>query len=427
MSFKRIPVYIVLILRFYPATAQNDLISPVVIQKHLNFLASDSLKGRGNFSPELMTAANYIEIEFAKANLQPLNGFFDFAIPFNGGVNKVLSRDNVDWNAKRLNQNQFFYFTGEKFPDAKTLTDFKLIEIDGALDESVLYKYWDETSPVLLWWKGNSSKDQKINSEQLKVPDVLPFSNVLLVSSKEKPVQLKIYTDDIYRKNVMFNLTGVLKGKTKPSEIVIFSAHYDHLGTGAIVGNDFIYNGANDNASGVAALLSLAAYYAEKNNNERTLVFCAFAGEEMGLLGSYNFAEIIKAETIKAGINLEMLGKAHAGQLGNFFITGEKFSDLKKIMQNELSNAITDEPNANNLFKRSDNYPFAMKGVPAHSILSSTDISDSCYHKPCDEIKEINTENISLVLKNVITGVAKIVSGNKTPKRISPSRVGVNL
>ena len=427
MNLKRTGVYIVLLLQFYSAAGQNDFISTPVIQKHLDFLASDSLKGRGNFSPELMAAANYIEIEIAKANLQPLKGFFDFAIPFNAGVNTVLSRDNVEWNEKRLSQKQFFYFTGEKFPATKNLGDFKLIEIEGALDESILYKYWDEATPVLLWWKGNSSRDQKIASDELKVPDVLPFSNVLLVSSKEKPVQLKIYTDDVYRKNIMFNLTGVLKGKTKPSEIVIFSAHYDHVGIGKFVGNDNIYNGANDNASGVAALLSLAAYYAEKKDNERTLIFCAFAGEEMDKLGSYNFAEIIKPDAIKAVINLEMLGKNMTAQPGSFFITGEKYSDLKKIMQAELSNSIIDEPKTNDLFKRSDNYPFALKGIPAHTIMSSADISDPCYHQPCDEIKGINAENIRLVVKNIIAAVAKIVSGNKTPKRISPSRVSGSL
>lgn len=66
---------------------------------------------------------------------------------------------------------------------------------------------------------------------------------------------------------------------------------------------------------------------------------------------------------------------------------------------------------------RSDNYPFARKGVPAHSIMTSGD-DDACYHKPCDETAAINLLNIAAVVKNIITGCSKIISGKETPSRI---------
>jgi Peptidase family M28 len=421
MRIRRVLWVHFILLSAFKLFAQEEFISAELINQHFKVLASDSLKGRKNFSPELFKAANYIEVEFAKAGLQPLTGFFDYYIPFNAGLFKTISRDLLKWNDQRLSQDRFFYFTGEKYPESKTLSDFRLIEIEGKLPDSILYTYWNEIEPVLIWWKGNRDKSEKINSNKLLVPENIPFSNVLLVSSREIPEKIEISTGKDYINNVMFNMVGLLKGKTKPSEIVIFSAHYDHLGVNQQLKGDSIYNGANDNASGVAAMLSLAAYYAAKNDNERTLMFCAFAGEEIGLRGSYNFADIVRPDNIKAMINLEMLGKYTVGKPGEFFITGEKNSDLKKIMQESLNSPghlILEEPAANNLFRRSDNYPFALKGIPAHSIMTSYD-NEPCYHQPCDEISGVNAGVMSVVLKNIITGCKKIISGERTPKRIS--------
>ena len=87
-----------------------------------------------------------------------------------------------------------------------------------------------------------------------------------------------------------YNIVGMLPGKSKPGELILFSAHYDHEGVfDRGKKKDSILNGANDNASGTTALLMLAKYFAQKNDNERTILFCAFAGEELGLLGSKDF------------------------------------------------------------------------------------------------------------------------------------------
>ncbi|MGK0326160.1 MAG: hypothetical protein ACJA1D_001508, partial [Polaribacter sp.] len=103
------------------------------------------------------------------------------------------------------------------------------------------------------------------------------------------------------------NIIGVLEGKSKKDEYVIISAHYDHLGIKGKVG-DTIYNGANDDASGVTGVLALAAYF-KKVGHERTIVFAAFTAEEMGLIGSKYFGKAIDAKKFVAGINLEMIGK----------------------------------------------------------------------------------------------------------------------
>ena len=107
----------------------------------------------------------------------------------------------------------------------------------------------------------------------------------------------------------LFNVIGFLEGNEKKDEIVVISAHYDHLGMKSTGSGDLIFNGANDNATGVAAVLTLAEYFKSKNNNSRSILFIAFTAEEMGLVGSNYFGKTISAESIVAGINIEMIGK----------------------------------------------------------------------------------------------------------------------
>lgn len=105
-----------------------------------------------------------------------------------------------------------------------------------------------------------------------------------------------------------FNVVGVLEGKSKKDEYVVVSGHYDHLGVRKSEGQlDSIYNGADDDASGTTAVMALAEYFAKKGNNERSIIFIAFTGEEMGMLGSRHFGKDVDASKFVAGINIEMI------------------------------------------------------------------------------------------------------------------------
>ena len=95
------------------------------------------------------------------------------------------------------------------------------------------------------------------------------------------------------------NIIGVLEGKSRKDEFVVVSAHFDHLGIRKTTGQlDSIYNGANDDASGVTGVLTLAEYFKNKGTNERTIVFVAFTGEEMGLKGSTHFGKEIDGQQV---------------------------------------------------------------------------------------------------------------------------------
>lgn len=180
-------------------------------------------------------------------------------------------------------------------------------------------------------------------------------------------------------------------------------------------------NGANDNASGTTALLQLAKHFAQQQNNERTILFCAFSGEELGLLGSEDFSRQVNAEKVIALFNLEMLGFPQFGKQ-KVFITGHEYSSLPAILSSALQeNGLTviSEPDVEKrLFQRSDNFPFAQKGVPAHTIMASDD-DEKCYHEPCDDIKRIDFDNLNHIIKALSKAIQPFTTANADPGRIT--------
>src|SRR5690606_38542967 len=116
------------------------------------------------------------------------------------------------------------------------------------------------------------------------------------------------YTGTVENKGLA-NVVGVLPGRSKPNEFVIFSGHYDHIGILKPIGQDSIANGADDDASGVTAVISLANIFAKQKDNERTLIFAAFTAEESGGYGSQYFSKQLNPDHVVAMINIEMIGK----------------------------------------------------------------------------------------------------------------------
>ena len=230
------------------------------------------------------------------------------------------------------------------------------------------------------------------------------------------------------------NVMGAIQGTSKPQQIIIFSAHYDHIGTkktsiNLIKGSlddDTIYNGANDNASGVAAVISLARYFKKLGSIERTLLFIAFTGEELGLLGSQFLSEELATDSITAMINIEMIGRAEF-KYSSPYISGYEKSNLISILNRNYRSLVgvkaekeffkADTYVEEHLFRRSDHYPFALKGVPAHTI-QITSPKDEFYHHPNDETETLDYEMMKKVIRGIAIGTTGLVRGTDTPSRI---------
>ncbi len=209
------------------------------------------------------------------------------------------------------------------------------------------------------------------------------------------------------------NVVGYLQSQAGVDSTVIFSAHYDHIGQGDDLeynknfsSEDNIFNGANDNATGVAALLELASYYAHAGNNRYNLLFIGFAGEEMGLVGSTAYVKKTDTKRIKAVINLEMLGRPANG---NCFIVTLGNNKVKNYLNKALETSrlkeggkffVSDTFYEDELKYRSDHYPFAHKVKQAFTIMASSP-QDIYYHSVDDEVGTIDFEFLATATKNI--------------------------
>ncbi len=220
-----------------------------------------------------------------------------------------------------------------------------------------------------------------------------------------------------------FNIIGVLEGNSKKDEYVVISAHYDHLGIRQKEGQtDSIYNGADDDASGTTAVLTLAKYFSEKKSNERTIIFVAFTAEEMGLLGSKHFGKDVDASKYVAGINIEMIGKDSSFGPKTAWLTGFDRSDFGKIIQKNLEGTgyvLHPDPYTKfNLFFRSDNASLARLGIPSHTFSTGPIDTDPHYHQASDEAATLKVSNITETIKAIALGTESIINGTDTPTRV---------
>ncbi|WP_374951815.1 M28 family metallopeptidase [Mucilaginibacter sp.] len=208
------------------------------------------------------------------------------------------------------------------------------------------------------------------------------------------------------------NVVATLKGTTTPNEYVLYSAHWDHFGINKPVGNDSIYNGAVDNASGVAAILAIAKkFVAAKEKPKRSIVFLSVTAEEQGLLGSeyYGTHPIYPLNKTVADLNLDAL--SDFGETTDFSITGKGQNDLDDYVL-ELTKpmgwtVVGDTKPSSGSYYRSDHFNFAKVGVPAIDLHNGAtavghdeawgkaklkEYNEKRYHQPSDSYtSDMNT------------------------------------
>ncbi|MCK5400197.1 MAG: M20/M25/M40 family metallo-hydrolase [Flavobacteriaceae bacterium] len=211
-----------------------------------------------------------------------------------------------------------------------------------------------------------------------------------------------------------FNIVGFLEGNDAmlKDEVIIIGAHYDHIGYRAkIVENDSIGNGANDNASGTAAVIAMANYFSEKKNNKRSLMFVLFSAEEKGLLGSKHLAEKLKLQNVDlyTMVNIEMIGVPFKDRDYDAFVTGFDLSNMAtKINEYIGSNLIgkSEVSKKYNLFRRSDNYPFYNEFKLPCQTISSCDLSNyDFYHHVDDEADKMDYEHMAILINKIIPAI----------------------
>ncbi|TXC74176.1 M28 family peptidase [Sphingorhabdus soli] len=221
-------------------------------------------------------------------------------------------------------------------------------------------------------------------------------------------VKASLSFDNTIKKTLSKNVIGILPGKTRPNEYVLYTAHWDHLGhCGADATGDDICNGAIDNATGAAALVALAKAHVAQGPAERTIVFIALTAEESGLLGSEYYAEnpVFPLGQTVGGVNMDALSAA--GPAKDLVVIGRGKSGLDRYLEKaaKLNNRVlVDESTPEKgYYYRSDHFSFAKQGVPmlyfeagedlikggvAAGKKAAEDYTENRYHAPSDEVTD---------------------------------------
>jgi hypothetical protein len=438
------------------------------LTRHLEVLASDTYEGRETGEKGQKLAAEYIASYFKSLGIpvsKTSSYFQNFPLieQHSGGVEVTLNDKKLKWKedfyafptllVDQQLENLSVVFVGEGIV-AGTRNDYSNVEVKNKIALIVLSNISENKQD---WGRAKKIKaakeqgakavifieekmeerlqklDHYIDRSAIRLADERAYDTlpVLVVNTniaeeileeKWKKVRKRVVTGKdhqplrtsltvVVKRNTKVisseNVLGFLEGTDKKEELIVITAHYDHLG----IKGDVVFNGADDDGSGTVSLLELAeAFVLAKRSGHpcrRSILFMAVSGEEKGLLGSQYYVEhpIYPLEKTMANLNIDMIGRHDASHERSdryvYVIGAEKISkDLHDI--NERSNALytkldldykfNDEKDPNRFYYRSDHYNFAKKGVPVIFYFSGV---HEDYHKSTDTVEKIEFERLT--------------------------------
>ena len=430
-------------------TAQNDPVKDVIntvvmrdVEAHITFLAADEMRGRNTGSPELEIAANYIASFFKQQGLKPAPGASDYFQPvklqstkaprhvelaINNQVFK-MKEDVVLMGGDSASASGEIVFAGYGSRDDMVKAKVKgriVVTLAGSSGENNIAKalLYDASNKAALAeelgakalieifalpgmpWPGIAEylSREKISIEQnTSIPHLWMKNSDNAVVTALKETRRATGSVDVrgtYKKKVSArNVIAMIEGtdaKLK-NEFIIVSAHYDHVGVNPAMKPDSILNGARDNAIGTVGMMQTAKYLA-KYPPKRSVLFIALTAEEKGMLGSTWYAEHPLVPLNKTVFNFNCDGAGYNDTTMTTTIGLERTSfsaDLITASEKFGLKAGNDPAPEQNLYERSDNYSFAVKGIPAINFSPGTKAFDAelmkYYHQPADEVASLD-------------------------------------
>ena len=421
-----VSLFFSLITAIASAQSAPPVINEKEVQRIETTLSADDMQGRATFTAGNTKAADFISNEFKKIGLETFDGASSYKQTFSLISSKAISI-SASLDGSSIDPKRLIAFTCQPDLSITASSGFKKVYIKEAAELGKRFGDLIKLKENLLVFI-DSSLEKTFNRIAVR-------RQYLFKSDKSVVFVLGNFTADEYAitskqeitEKQAANIVGVLPGKSKKDEFVIFSGHYDHLGIGEASNNDSIFNGANDDASGVTAVISLAKYYKAAKVNERTLIFAAFTSEEIGGYGSQYFSTQFDPQKVAAMFNIEMIGTESKWGRNSAYITGFEKSDMGKILQKNLQGSdfafYPDPYTQEQLFYRSDNATLARVGVPAHTISTSKMDNEPNYHKLTDEVRTLDLNNMTQIIQSIAISAKTIVTGKDTPSRVDTNQL----
>jgi aminopeptidase YwaD len=429
--------------------AQNP--NPVVestryIRADMEFLASDALQGRGSATRDELLAATFIASQLQQYGIDPVNGSYvqtadldrvELEGPVSLSVEGVQLNPDADFRAFSLSgQTVSGPLKKVSVADAENATGILFLKAENEdQGRSTLHKAYGlrNASLVLV---GTTEKSFAETSRFVRAPrmpqglkgELTQGRNVILLSpattraveSQKDGISVSLNYQTKIEAAHTYNAIGILPGSDPKlrSQAILLSAHLDHLGIGKPVSGDSIYNGADDDASGVTAVLELARFLGSKKDRpQRTVIFVLFGSEETGGQGDHYFIEHppVPLKDIVANLEFEMIGRADPKvRRDQLWLTGWERTDLGPELAHRGAKLVADPRPDQQFFQRSDNYALARQGVVAQTI-SSFGLGDY-YHEPSDDLAHIDFDHLAQAIDSLHQPVEWLVNTSWKPE-----------
>jgi hypothetical protein len=432
---KKVITAAVMLCCIYVSKAQPALkiIKAKKVKRIEKILSADDMQGRRTFTPAIEKASSFIENEFKKTGLQTFNGAANYRQDFFMYESKKKSAD-ITIDGKIIPDSATVFFSYQPEVHLTEKNEVEVVKISAGDKFGPKFFEYYQSKKNLLVLVDTSFKTRIKDIKEIERISADPGNNaVVFVFGVTEVAAFSVDLVNTIEKKPLNNVVGVLPGKSRPEEYVIFSGHYDHIGTGSPAegmphdATDSIYNGANDDAAGTTAVIMLAKYFKKLNSNERTIIFTTFVAEEIGGYGSQYFSRQLAPEKVMAMFNIEMIGTESKWGKNSAYITGFEKSSMGEILQKNLKgSSFTFYPDPypeQQLFYRSDNATLARQGVPAHTISTSKMDNEPNYHKASDEIGTLDMKNMAAIIKAIAVSASSIISGVDTPSRVDTKQL----
>ena len=430
-----------------PSAARSDL--QQALHAHLRFLASDAMNGRGSGTRDEWITATYLGAQLHRFGLEPLgdDGWFVQQVDVqrfeSSGTTTLQVGDREMTHGSDMLVRSIVTSRVEgrlvQYTDRASIDPGSVVVLPdemptgdlGTLARAAILLQ-RETTATRDRWAASAERPVPVTARVMGVPAGAPAGPMWIVldaashdAAKSAPAGTPVtFTATVTpaERTRTWNTIGRLPGREAAgaSEVVVLSAHLDHVGAREAPadnpGADVIFNGADDDASGVAAVLELTRALADGPTPRRSVVVAFFGSEESGGFGSRYFVDrpVVPLTDIVANLQFEMIGRPDPKVApGTLWLTGYERSTLGPGLAGHGARLVQDPHPEQRFFERSDNIQFARRGVVAHTV-SSYGLHRE-YHQASDELRLINLSHMTDAVASLVAPLRWLVDGDERP------------
>lgn len=442
------------------APGQNWTVRPEWVRSHEEFLASDALQGRGSGTRDEWVAATYIGSELREFGVEPAaeDGSYVQRVELEQDVLTAppvlkVTANNAETVLDFGKDFRIFRLTGKSFSgplqkidlEKQAVPEIKKGAIVVATLPSDLTARRAAFRATLQFIRSGAAavlipEPTVTSSPSTELPKLTPRLKGIS-GTEDMELNVLSLTGDVGGKfssfpegsmvsfvantkpadaQFTYNAMGIIRGNDPglKSQAILLTAHLDHLGIGKPVNGDSIYNGADDDASGVTAVLELARALAAGPKPRRTILFALFGSEETGRgYGAVYFREKppIPLIDIAANLEFEMIGRPDPRvQPDELWLSGWERSNLGPELASQGAKLVADPHPEQDFFARSDNYALALKGVVAQTVSSFGLHPD--YHRPSDDIAHLDFAHMTAAIQSLVEPIRWLVNSDFKPQ-----------